>query len=719
MSGEERSEPGGADEPRDEEARTVDLSGEVPVPPPPPPEDRTETATVPAPGHPSAASADPGQTFPPTETFTGGEGEPPPVVSGYRPVRLLGEGTFGRVWLYQDERTGIRVAIKFFRHDQGLPWLLLQAEVRQLAVLHADPGIVQLLDVEPDAQPPYYAMSFAPGGSLADRLTGGQRLPVPVALRIFREVVAALAYVHAKRVRHCDLKPGNVLLDGRGRALLADFGQAHLGATDGPALGTYFYMAPEQADLTNTIPDARWDVYGAGALFFAMLTGRPPRESAALRAELSAMPELADRLARYRQAVAGSPRPTEHRRVSGMDRALAAIIDRCLEVDPEKRFRDAGAILDALDARARARRRRPLLLFGLIAPLLLVVALTTWGYSTGLGEVATVQNHLIDQVESDDRASARLVANAVGDSLQERIDHLEAFRKTHGPELARALTRQQAGPEPLRAILKELDNGQENGHALFYQYWVVDRKGFARAGYPERIGQVAAQVGRQPRWAYRDWFSGKGDHPERADDWVPPVEQVHVSQPYVSRVPGKRYLSINVTVPLRAKEPGGEVAGVLTGQIRVADLHAWLRGVNIPDGFVVLLNARGHCLLHRDAGAIRPEEGSNPKDWQEDCPEWRKALSGEADDGTMRYHDPIAGEDFLAGFSRFPAGRGGGRGEWVALVQHRQDAVLGPVEELKAKLFHDCLLALVAGVVVVGSLWGWLFVTLRREPGGT
>src|SRR5207244_1834307 len=110
------------------------------------------------------------------------------VVPGYRPVRKLGEGTYGKVWLYQEERTGIQVAIKFFTRGWGMEWLLLQAEVKHLALLHADPGIVQLEDVEPEASPPYYIMSYAPGGSLADRLRGGQCLPLPEALKIFREV---------------------------------------------------------------------------------------------------------------------------------------------------------------------------------------------------------------------------------------------------------------------------------------------------------------------------------------------------------------------------------------------------------------------------------------------------------------------------------------------------------------------------------------------------
>ncbi len=150
-----------------------------------------------------------------------------PRLPHYDLVRFLGSGTFGEVWLAQDQRTGIQVAIKFFVHGSGGQWGLLQAEVQQLAGFHADPGIVQLIDVEPNAVPPYYVMAFVPNGSLAQRLEHGP-LPLHEALEIFRQIAEALAYVHAKGIRHCDLKPSNILLDIRGQAKIADFGQAHL-----------------------------------------------------------------------------------------------------------------------------------------------------------------------------------------------------------------------------------------------------------------------------------------------------------------------------------------------------------------------------------------------------------------------------------------------------------------------------------------------------------
>src|SRR5690606_20160783 len=94
-------------------------------------------------------------------------------------------------------------------------------------------------------------------------------LPVGEAVEVFREVAVGLSHAHDKGVLHCDLKPANILLDQDLKPRLADFGQSRLSHEQRPALGTLFYMAPEQADL-EAVPDASWDVYALGALLFTM-----------------------------------------------------------------------------------------------------------------------------------------------------------------------------------------------------------------------------------------------------------------------------------------------------------------------------------------------------------------------------------------------------------------------------------------------------------------
>ena len=337
-------------------------------------------------------------------------------VPGYELRRYLGAGAYGEVWHAVEVNTGRLVAIKFFSHRGGLDWPLLTREVDKLAQLYADRHIVQLLQVGWDADPPYYVMEYLEGGSLADRLKKGP-IPVVEAVRIFREVGEALVYVHGKAILHCDLKPANVLLDGRGRARLVDFGQARLGSEAGPALGTLFYMAPEQTD-PHAIPDARWDVYALGALLYTMLTGRPPYASEEAARQLETSDTVSDRLHRYRELVAASPSPTAHRQVKGVDRALVSIIDRCLKRNAAERLTSAQDVLMALYVRSRQRARRPLFAFGIIGPLLLLLIMIGFGmymWNRALGGAKTA---LTEQMLRGNLSAARLVAAAVDRNLE-------------------------------------------------------------------------------------------------------------------------------------------------------------------------------------------------------------------------------------------------------------------------------------------------------------
>ena len=124
---------------------------------------------------------------------------------------------------------------------------MLSAKVEKLAFLSADRYVVQLLDVGWDAEPPYYVMEYVEQGSLEDLLKR-EGSSVWRGRRLFREVAVGLLHAHGKGVLHCDLKPANVLLDQDSQPRLADFGQSRFSNEQTPALGTLFYMAPEQAD---------------------------------------------------------------------------------------------------------------------------------------------------------------------------------------------------------------------------------------------------------------------------------------------------------------------------------------------------------------------------------------------------------------------------------------------------------------------------------------
>jgi hypothetical protein len=645
-----------------------------------------------------------------TEALTGARREsgpdcPPAVPAGYRPLHKLGEGTYGQVWLFEEEHTGIRVAVKFFARGAGQQWWLLQADVKQLALLHGDPGIVQLLDVAAEASPPYYVMTHAAGGSLAGLLEKGP-LAVPRALRIFGQVTRALAYVHAKGIRHCDLKPGNVLLDACGRALLADFGQAHLCSDDSPALGTFFYMAPEQADLSQAVPDTRWDVYGLGALLYAMVTGSPPRDDGRIRTELDGTLQLGHRLRRYREWVSRAPVPDGHYRAAGMDTDLARVIDRCLELDPERRLRDAGAVLAALDQREQLRRRRPLLAASLAATLAGLALLGGVAFLLARGVRERSERAIIDRVLRNDETMARLVASVLDGEVERRLRSLEG--RAQRSELGRQLAQDPDARAPLTELLKGMRVGN-TGRALFDRLTLADGRGRLVAADPP----LPPQPGRT-NYSWREWYNGERHHYDAKDALFPALGRERVSGPYVSKEKdGPKEALVAFSCPVADPGQPGRSVGVLVGILKVEALSAWLplEKLGQNHGAVLVLNRHGHLLLDtRHADAVRLPPDSDP-------PEVGGAsldalVKGRQDLSAPDIEDPVGGGTrwTASGVPIQTAAAG-----WSVVVAHERGAALEPLRNLSAWLRGVGLSVLGAvGVFAVG-LWAWLLRFLRRE----
>jgi serine/threonine protein kinase len=197
--------------------------------------------------------------------------------------------------------------------------------------------VVRLL--ERIAAPPGLVLEWAPGGSLRDRIhPGGLAAPAaplsPVATaRLALELCEALEWLHGHGVFHRDLKPGNVLLDGEGGALLADFSVAAQG--DPPRslpegwieeeVGTLGYAAPELLRDPGAAGPAI-DLYGLGATLYEALTGRLPHDLGPLETE---------RELRWRLARGEPPVPLTERGCRGSQ--LGALIERALDPDPRSR----------------------------------------------------------------------------------------------------------------------------------------------------------------------------------------------------------------------------------------------------------------------------------------------------------------------------------------------------------------------------------------------
>lgn len=520
----------------------------------------------------------------------------PSIIGNYRLLKRLGRGTFGEVWLAEESLTGKKAAVKFMHGPIHHTAQDLLQEVHSLALLHGDPGIVQIYDVVPRGDRPYFLMKYAEGGSLADLLRKhkeehGAGIPVPRALEIFQRVCAAMDYVHVKGIRHCDLKPSNILLDSVGKPLVADFGQAHLASDASPALGSFLYMAPEQAAEQDQNPDSRWDVHAMGAILYELITGEPPRYDAQVIADIGRTSHLGRQLQLYREFVRSAPQPTRHRRILGWrDRPLAAIVDRCLEVDPAKRLKDAGAVLAALDRRERQLKQRTGLFFGVAATALLYVttaSLVSWSMRNNY-EVS--KRNLVQQVRENHLVSATMAANIIGEKLLSTRDSATRWAKDEQiVDALHARSREAMQRRAMRLYNTERVNLVINREATIAGITVVDGEGDLLAKY---FGEDPGEEPFRRRWSWRRWFNGRQDYANR-DLVYPPLAETKTLPPYHSVLSNEkdRYV-ITTSAPILDDEtpPRSDAVGVLAVTINFHSLMKWLEPVKIEGGGVMIVD---------------------------------------------------------------------------------------------------------------------------------
>ena len=465
---------------------------------------------------------------------------PPAKVPGYQIQQFLGSGAFGEVWSATDLKTSRRVAIKFYTRRNRNDIQMLAREVEKLVVLEADRYVVQLLDVGWEADPPYYVMEYIEHGSLEDRLKNGFPMQVDQATSLFKEIATGMMNLHRKGVFHCDLKPGNVLLDQDGHPRVADFGQSRLSTDDTPALGTLFYMAPEQADMT-AVPDASWDVYSLGCLLFSMLTGKPPYYSADLAAQIDTTDAVGDRLHKYRDALYAAEKPTAHRKVAGVDRALADTIDRCIAANPKKRYNSIESVLAALETRDIAQARRPLMLLGILGPLLLLTVFGLFGW-WAFNQAKTQADEAVAKKAIDgNNYTAQLVSRIAERQIEEYFravtdlayndSFVAEYQKVMADESLTTLRYQLADPadnskfvelrqqyrqhpaiEPLMEKLDYRLKDPSNEFPKAASWFICDRLGNQVASAFPTENKTLGQ-----NFAYRTYFSGAPEDAARSD----------------------------------------------------------------------------------------------------------------------------------------------------------------------------------------------------------
>ncbi len=273
------------------------------------------------------------------------------VIAGkYRIERLIGMGGMGAVVAARHIELDERVAIKMLLPHlpaSGEPAARFLREAKATIRIKNE-HVVRVLDVgRTDKGSPYIVMEYLDGQDLGQLLERSGPLPVEDTVDYVMQACEAIAAAHALGVVHRDLKPANLFLaaasDGSALVKVLDFGISKIAesaANQAPGLtstatvmGTPCFMSPEQLRSTRDV-DARADIWSMGAILHALMTGTPPYDGES-NADVSA------------KIIRDLPTPLRQLRPDA-PAELEAIVLRCLEKDPARRFPDVASLADAL-----------------------------------------------------------------------------------------------------------------------------------------------------------------------------------------------------------------------------------------------------------------------------------------------------------------------------------------------------------------------------------
>ena len=284
----------------------------------------------------------------------------------YRIIGMLGQGGFGITYLAVQSGLERKVAIKEFfmkelcNRDGSTSHVTLGTEgsretvarfrekflkeARNIARLN-HPHIVRIHDIFEENGTAYYVMEYAEGGSLADLLKRKGCLSEPDATRYIFQVAEALAYIHAENMNHLDVKPANILLNGRNEAILIDFGLSKQydaltgGQTSTTPVGTSEGYAPmeqyKQGGVSEFSPET--DIYALGATFFKLLTGKTP-------------PSASD--------VFEDGVPVDELKARGVSQEAIWVIKNAMEPKKKDRMKDVRLFINGL-GEAKSKSKQP------------------------------------------------------------------------------------------------------------------------------------------------------------------------------------------------------------------------------------------------------------------------------------------------------------------------------------------------------------------------
>src|SRR6266542_4094765 len=260
----------------------------------------------------------------------------------YELLEVIGRGGQGIVYRARQKGLNRTVALKVI----GLGHWATEAHLKRFrreaeAAASLDhPGIVPIYEVGERDGSCYFSMKFVEGGEL-DAVAKREPMPTRRAVELIAKVARTVQYAHEHSILHRDIKPGNILLDGKGEPHLTDFGLARLIETESTVtrtlevLGTPSYMAPEQAVGNNAYLTSATDVYGLGAVLYQLLTSHPPFAGGTTYETIKLLLDT-------------EPRPPRLLNPK-IDRDLSTICLKCLEKDPKRRYSSALALAEDLE----------------------------------------------------------------------------------------------------------------------------------------------------------------------------------------------------------------------------------------------------------------------------------------------------------------------------------------------------------------------------------
>jgi serine/threonine protein kinase len=280
----------------------------------------------------------------------------------YELLEVQASGAFGTVFRarqYFCRRFMRPVAVKVSRQsglsEETAPGLFGDALVLAQLLASSDHEgrrhLVQIFDMGllPEVEDrAYLVMEYVDGSPLLSHMRALGRFSVAIGLRLVKQVCRALALVHGQGAIHRDLKADNILIDRQGVVRVVDFGLAaytdrQLGFVPG-AQGTYIYMAPETVHGRST---AASDIYSLGLLLYELFTGGGPHLHAPWRTDEKS--DHRDEHYRIKSELEFPPPSRVQNEIRNDYRWLDELVARCLEVDPDRRFADAGQLLSAIE----------------------------------------------------------------------------------------------------------------------------------------------------------------------------------------------------------------------------------------------------------------------------------------------------------------------------------------------------------------------------------